>query len=123
MLAKVIVHEPGGFEKWLREAGSLLKSMPPAQAGQHLYEVRGCKSCHSMDGSSGTGPSFKGIYGQTHTFSNAPPTRVDDNYIRESILDPAVKIREGYAAVMPTFRGALSDEEIGAIIEFIKSLK
>jgi cytochrome c oxidase subunit II len=121
MLAKVIVHEPGQFEKWLQEAGDLLKKLPPAEAGRRLVKMR-CTSCHTIDGSPLIGPSFKGIWGQTHTFTNAQPTAVDENYVRESILEPAAKIREGYQPTMPTFKGILSDQQITAIIEFLKTL-
>jgi cytochrome c oxidase subunit 2 len=123
MLSKVVVHEPGGFERWLEEASNILDRLPPVEAGRELFIRNGCGACHSSDGSTKTGPSFKGIYGQTHTFVNAQPTEVDDNYIRESILEPMAKIRQGFQGVMPTYKGRLKDKEITAIIEYIKSLQ
>ena len=122
MLAKVVVHEPGQFAKWLQEEGDLLKKLPPAEAGQRLVALR-CASCHTIDGNPGIGPTLKGIWGQTHQFSNASPTVVDENYVRESILEPAAKVRQGYTGVMPTFKGILSDQQITAVIEYIKTLK
>ena len=65
MFTKVVVHPPGEFEKWLAEAGNLYKNLPPAEAGKLLYSRRGCSQCHSTDGTAGTGPSFKGIFGHT----------------------------------------------------------
>jgi len=100
-----------------------LDRLPPAEAGRELVLRSGCGACHSSDGSAKVGPTFKGIFGQTHTFANAPPAPVDDNYIRESILEPMTKIREGFQGVMPTYKGRLKDKEITAIIEYIKSLK
>jgi cytochrome c oxidase subunit 2 len=123
MLAKVIVHRPGEFETWLQEAEKQLKNLPPAELGRELYLRRGCAVCHSTDGTPKVGPSFKGIYGETHEFQNAPPAKVDDNYIRESILTPSAKIRKGYPDQMTVYQGQLSDDQITAIIEFIKSLK
>ncbi len=123
MLSSVVVHPPGEFETWLDKASNFLETMSPVDAGRALYDRRGCAQCHSLDGSARVGPSFKGIYGQTHSFTNAPDTPVDDNYLRESILEPGKKIREGYKNQMPTYKGILSDPEITAIIEFIKSLK
>lgn len=123
MLSKVVVHKPGEFEKWLEEAANILERLSPVEAGRELYVRNGCSACHSTDGSAKVGPSFKGIYGQTHEFSNASPTRVDDNYIRESILEPMAKIRQGYQGVMPTYKGRLKDKQITAIIEYIKSLQ
>ena len=89
-----------------------------------LYKRYGCASCHSTDGTRLEGPSFKGIFGEKHQFTNASETVVDENYLRESMLEPMKKIRAGYRAVMPTYQGRFkSDDEIAAIIEFIKSLK
>jgi cytochrome c oxidase subunit 2 len=123
MLSKVVVHRPGEFEKWLADAANVLKRLPPAEAGRELFLRNGCSACHSTDGSAKTGPTLKGIYGQTHAFSNASPAKVDDNYIRESIVDPMAKIREGFQGVMPTFKGRLKDKELTAIIEYLKTLK
>ena len=88
-----------------------------------LYHRRGCAQCHSIDGTAGTGPSFKGIFGKNTELSNAKPVEVDENYIRESILDPSAKIVKGYRDQMPTFKGVVTDEEITDLAEFIKSLK
>jgi cytochrome c oxidase subunit 2 len=123
MLAKVVVHPPGEFEKWLQEAGNLLKRLPPAEAGRELYLRNGCAQCHSVDGTILVGPSFKGIFGQTHQFEDGTSAPVDENYIRESIVDPGAKVRKGFKNQMPTFQGRLSDQEITAIIAYIKSLQ
>jgi cytochrome c oxidase subunit 2 len=47
----------------------------------------------------------------------------DEDYIRESILDPQAKIVLGFQPVMPTFQGRLKDQEITAIIEYVKTVK
>lgn len=125
MLAKVIVHKPGEFKKWLAEAGDFMKNKTPAQAGEELYRRRGCAQCHSTDGTARAngGPSFKGIYGKRVDFEDGTSATADDNYLRESILDPQAKIVAGYRPIMPTYKGLVNDREITAIIEFIKSLK
>jgi cytochrome c oxidase subunit II len=123
MTTTVVVHPGSDFESYLKNQASPLKDLPPAEAGKMLYERRGCAQCHSIDGTAGTGPSFKGIFGTKAEFTNAAPAEVDENYIRDSILDPSAKIVKGYRDQMPTFKGIVTDEEITAIIEFIKSLK
>lgn len=123
MLSKVVVHEAGTFDEWLEEESNLLARMSPAEAGEVLFRRHGCAGCHSVDGTARQGPTLKGVWGQQHTFTNAPPATVDDNYIRESIMDPMAKIRQGYQPVMPTFKGRLKDDEITALIEYIKTLK
>lgn len=123
MLSKVIVHKPGEFDVWLEDAANLLAKMTPVEAGAELTRRHGCQTCHSTDGTAKVGPSFKAIYGQAHSFTDDTSAEVDDNYIRESILEPMAKVRQGYQPVMPTYKGRLKDQEITAIIEYIKSLK
>ncbi|MBI2840050.1 MAG: cytochrome c oxidase subunit II [Acidobacteria bacterium] len=123
MLAKVVVEKPGDFEKWLEKASNFLDTMPPAEAGARLYKTRGCAQCHSIDGTSGIGPTFKGVFGETVVMVGGAKVAVDENYLRESINEPQVRVVAGYQPVMPTFKGRLKDKEITAIIEYIKSLE
>jgi cytochrome c oxidase subunit II len=93
------------------------------EAGRYIYERKGgCRSCHSVDGGANVGPTFKGIWGKTHAMRQGPPVTVEENYIRESILDPNAKIVSGFDPVMPTYRGRLTDREIDAVIAFLKTL-
>jgi cytochrome c oxidase subunit II len=119
----VVVHGSGDFEAWMNNAENFMKNLSPPEAGKILYQRLGCSQCHSVDGTAGVGPSFLGIWGQTHEFTNAPPTVVDENYVRESILEPSKKIRRGFNDQMNTFKGQVSDEQINALIAFIKSMK
>ena len=126
MLAKVVVHPSGEFEKWLEEAANFLKRMTPVEGGALLVQRRGCAQCHSVDGSAKVGPSFKGSFGTqqpVEPVASGETVTVDENYIRESIMEPMAKVRAGYKPVMPTYKGQLKDEEIAAIIAYIKSLK
>lgn len=123
MHATVFVHEPAEFEKWLADASDFLSKMPPAEAGQMLAQRRGCLQCHSADGSASTGPTFKALYGHTVKLADGSSVTVDENYIRESILDPTKKVVAGFQPVMPTFQGKLKDPEILAIIEYLKTVK
>lgn len=123
MLARVIVQSAADYKKWLAAAGDMSGKMSPAEYGELLYRRQGCANCHSLDGSAGTGPSFKGIYGKPVELEDGRSVVVEDNYIREMILEPGVKVVKGYQPVMPTFKGLLSDKDITAIIEFIKSRK
>lgn len=123
MLAKVVVHPPGEFEGWLENAANFLKQMTPVEGGKLLYQRRGCAQCHTTDGGAKVGPTFQGVFGTQHPLASGATITVDENYIRESLLEPMAKIRAGYQPVMPTYKGQLKDEEISAIIAFIKSLK
>jgi len=121
MLARVIVHKPGEYETWLRDASDLFKTRSPVEVGQWLVKVR-CSSCHSIDGSAGTGPTFKGLFGHEQKLRDGSKVVADENYIRESILEPQAKVVAGYDPVMPTFKGQLDDREIMAVIDYLKSL-
>lgn len=123
MLSKVVVHRPGEYEKWLEEASNFLDRMSPVEAGQKLFTQRGCLTCHSVDGKAGTGPTLKGVFGHDVQLSSGGRVLADENYIRESILQPQAKIVAGFDAVMPTFQGRLKDREITAIIEYLKTLQ
>lgn len=123
MLSSLVVHPREEYDAWLKNAANYLKTLPPAEAGKILYQRRGCSQCHSLDGTAGTGPSFKGIFGKPVRLTDGRDVLVDDNYIRESILEPQAKIVAGFQPVMSTYKGLLSDDEITALIEFIKSQK
>jgi len=123
MLSHVIVHPPGEFEQWLEKASNFLDTMTPVEAGRKLYQVRGCQQCHSVDGTAKVGPSFKGIFGEPQALSDGSKVVVDENYIRESILEPQAKVVAGFEPVMPTYQGRLKDAEIDALIQYIKSLE
>jgi cytochrome c oxidase subunit 2 len=122
MLSKLVVHERAEFDSWLEEASDFLSKMPPAEAGELLYNMRGCKQCHSVDGTPGIGPSFLGKFGSEEKLLTGETVVVEENYIRESIVDPQARIVAGFDPVMPTYQGRLKDEEITAIIEYMKTL-
>jgi cytochrome c oxidase subunit 2 len=122
MLAEVIVHPSGEFDKWLENAAAFMENVTPVQAGEILCQRRGCIQCHSVDGSAKVGPTFKDVFGTEQAMTDGSAITVDENYLRESILEPQAKIRAGYKPVMPTYQGQLKDEELSAIIAYIKSL-
>jgi len=125
MLATVVVRPEAEFHEWLAKAANFMEEYKdnPAKAGEILYQKRGCAQCHGIDQPKPAGPSFKGIFGKTHELQGGGSVVVDENYIRESILEPQAKVRAGYPANMPTFKGLVTEEEIKAIIAFIKTLK
>lgn len=121
MLARVVVEERGQYEQWLTEASDPFRTRTLSEVGALLYTKR-CAQCHTADGSAGQGPSFRGVFGHEARIKGQGSVPVDENYVRESILYPQAKIVEGYEPIMPTFKGQLSDREITALIEYIKSL-
>lgn len=122
MRAKVRVVTPEDYEKWLASEGSANLSL--ADKGRALYASKACIGCHSLDGSRVVGPSYKGLWGRVEEMSDGVKITVDDAYIRESILEPNAKIVKGYpAGVMPQYKGQVTEEDLTAIIEFIKTVQ
>jgi cytochrome c oxidase subunit 2 len=123
MLARVFVDTPEQYEYWLREGDEEIRKLPLKDLGQLVHENRGCATCHSLDGSRGQGPSWKGIFGSTRQFADGSSAVADENYIRQSVLEPQAHVVRGFEPIMPTYKGLLRDREILGVIEFLKTLK
>lgn len=122
MQTVVVVHETReALDAWIKEK-SERGDVSPEAWGKRLYEQRGCMGCHSIDGSKRTGPSFENAYGSNRPLTSGEEVLADENYIRESILNPQAKIAAGYPPVMPSFRGQLSDDDIDSIVAYLKTL-
>jgi cytochrome c oxidase subunit 2 len=123
MLSKVIVLPENEFEKWYegQKKEVTAKGPPP---GYKLYQEKGCVGCHSTDGSPRVGPTFKGLLGKTEkviTAGKGQTVVVDEAFIRNYIKDPNVVRVEGYPPIMPKM--SMTDEELTALVDYIKSLK
>lgn len=123
MLTRVVVHPPGGYEKWLAEQKKKMEDIPLPELGKLMYQKQGCATCHTVNGSRLVGPSWKGMFGRTEHFTDGTTTKVDENYIRESVLNPQAKVVDTFPPSMPTYKGKLSDRQLSGIIEYIKSLQ
>lgn len=121
MLAKVHVVSREKFDSWL--ANDPYKGLTQAQVGEKIFNSR-CLACHTVTETKGIGPGFKGIWGKEEVMADGSKVVIDENYVRESILNPQARIVQGFpAGVMPSFAGQLSEEELMGVIEFMKSLK
>jgi cytochrome c oxidase subunit 2 len=124
MLGKVKVMTEVDYNQWLEEAArDLPEGMSLEEAGANLYKLKACVTCHSIDGTPGVAPSFKGRFGKMERLADGGDVMIDENYLRESILNPQAKVVRGYQAVMPTYQGVLKDRQIDALIAYIKSLQ
>lgn len=125
MWARVVVLSDADYLKW-KSAQASTESIPLRDLGELLHKTKGCVSCHSIDGSSKTGPTWKGIWGTNRAFDNGTSLENHydswENYVRESILVPDRFIVAGYPNQMVSYQGRLADREIRALATFIKSL-
>ncbi len=151
MLAKIKVVEPGEYDHWQKiwewekqlgvssttsavaeksvtsaegQKGEEKKenNISPVERGQKLFTEKGCTACHTVNGSPLVGPSLKAVFGHEVELEGGKKVLADENYIRESIVEPQSKIAKGFQPVMPTFKGTLSDDEINALVAYVKSL-
>ena len=126
MLGKVVVLTADEYDRWLEGAvavAAAAEGKSAAELGRELYEKRGCNACHTLDGAPSVGPTFKGMWGHEVELADGTRVVVDENYVRESIYEPQAKVVKGYAPVMPSFKGMLTEEDVGNIIAFLKTLK
>jgi len=123
MQTVVVVHETqSDLDAWIKRYSGRQVDQSPAEYGKLLYERRGCASCHSIDGSKRVGPSFLEAFGTERKYVSGATGVADENYIRQSILEPKALVVEGYQPVMPSYKGQLSDDDIDSIIAYLKSL-
>ena len=122
MLAKVHVVSQQDYEAFISGKDAPPEGKSLAEVGADLFAKNACNSCHTVDGSPLVGPSLKGVFGKSEAFEEGAATTVDENYLRESILQPQAKIVKGFAGkTMPPF--VMKDWKVDALIEYIKTLK
>ncbi|MFB3813198.1 MAG: cytochrome c oxidase subunit II [Terriglobales bacterium] len=118
MIGEVVVMQPAAYEAWLMgggEQGSI------ATTGQKLFQEFGCATCHRFD-TQGRGPNLQGVYGRPVLLDDGRTVIADENYVRESLLHPGAKVVAGFKPVMPTFQGILGEEQVLALVAYVKSL-
>jgi cytochrome c oxidase subunit II len=115
----IYVMEQSDFDNWLAGGGS---NQTPVEAGKELFNTKlGCASCHA-GGPQQRGAKLEGLYGTDVKLTTGQVVKADDDYIRNSILNPAGQIVEGYQPIMPTFKGQVTEEQLVSLVAYIKSL-
>ena len=117
MIGSIVVMEPAAYEAWMN-GGS---TGPLSATGEKLFAELGCSTCHRTD-TQGRGPNLQGVFGKPVLLQDGRTVTADENYIRESILDPGAKVVNGFKPVMPTFQGLVSEEQLNALVAYVKSL-
>ena len=127
MLGKIIVLSPPAYASWIAsvghevDAGDGKHGAALHPAGRRLFKQYGCSFCHDPEAAI-HGPSLIGIYGQRVRLSNGTFARVDDQYLHDSILHSTQQVVAGYAPVMPSYTGVISEPEVLDLIAYLKSL-
>jgi cytochrome c oxidase subunit II len=117
MHGRLVVMQPGEFSRWL-EGGAQVPGL--AQHGFDLFRQYGCSGCHEP-GSSVHAPDLKGLLGRTVHLSDGRSLIADESYVRDSILLPRKDVVAGFEPIMPSFAGQIAEEDIAAIIQYLRS--
>ena len=118
MIGDVVVMEPAQYQSWM-SGGPVTGSL--AQNGQTLFQQLGCSTCHRSD-VQGRGPNLTGVVGKPVQLEDGRTVTADENYVRESILNPQAKVVSGFKPIMPVFQGQVSEEQLTALVAYVKSL-
>lgn len=115
----VYVMEKDEFAAWL--SGNV-SGQTPVEAGKDLFENKlGCASCHA-GGPQQRGAKLEGVFGTDVKLVGGQTVKADDEYIRNSILNPPGQVVEGFQPIMPTFKGQVTEEQLNSLVAYIKSL-
>ena len=117
MAATLRIVDPAQFEA----SKSVLTQPQPSDPAYRLLETKECLTCHTIDGESSIGPTFKGMFGRSTKLTNGKTIAADDAYIRNAIVNPEATLVEGFDNVMP--QPELTEQEVTEIMEYLKTLK
>ena len=129
MRSHMVLEEESAFNAWLETqptfADTRVVKVASAggslvEQGQQVAESQGCIGCHSIDGSPGVGPTWKGLSGRTETLADGSTVVVDDEYLMESITAPNASLVAGYPPIMPPYQ--LDEGTMAALIAYLNSL-
>ena len=119
MIGHVVVMEPAAFAAWLAR-GNAVQTM--AARGEARFREYGCSGCHGADASVHA-PKLEGVFGRPVQLEGGGSVIADELYVHDSVMLPRKQIVAGYAPIMPSFQGQISEEDLVDIVEYIKSLR
>ncbi|NDJ85222.1 MAG: cytochrome c oxidase subunit II [Chloroflexi bacterium] len=121
MYANVRVVNQAEYDEWIERTRASLGN--PVEAGEQLFQAN-CITCHSVDGSDNTGPTWLNVIGYEHVMEDGARVFVDYDYIERSIWNPNAQIVEGYdAGIMPqNFDQTISQIQVEQIFAYMCSL-
>ena len=117
MVGDIVVQEPAQYETWMN-GGS---TGPLSATGEKIFAELGCATCHRAD-TQGRGPNLNGVFGKPVQLEDGRTITADENYLRECILEPGAKRVKGFQPIMPTFQGLVTEEQVNALVAYIKSI-
>ena len=127
MLAQLIVMPRGEYAEWAEKRGrddaGEDEREPVAVRGERIVRNAGCLNCHAVEGKEKIGPNFRGVFGSKVPLEGNRSATADEEYLRESIVEPGAKVVKGYPNVMPTYKTSMPPDDVRAAVEYLKTLK
>jgi cytochrome c oxidase subunit 2 len=121
MTGQIFVLRHDEYEQWLQQTPVPPTAQPLVATGQMSFQVLGCNQCHLPDNDS-LAPYLEDLYGRTVTVQDGSTLVADEQYIRESIIDPAAKVVRGYQPIMPTYKGMLDERQLAQLVAAVRGL-
>jgi cytochrome c oxidase subunit II len=117
MIGDIVVMDPAQYDAWMGGG----TTGPLSATGEKVFAELGCSTCHRSD-ASGRGPNLQGVFGHPVQLEDGRTVTADENYVRECILDPGARRVKGFQPIMPTFQGLVSEDQVNALVAYVKSL-
>jgi cytochrome c oxidase subunit 2 len=117
MRGRIVVMSPAAYGQWLAE-GTEVPGL--AAQGFAVFRRYGCSGCHG-ERSSVHAPDLDGLLGRAIHLADGRTLIADENYVRDSILLPKKDVVAGFDPIMPSFAGQIPEEDIAAIIDYIRA--
>jgi cytochrome c oxidase subunit 2 len=123
MKEKAFVLDYSVWLRYLNESNAVFNNLSGPDLGKQVYETKGCKGCHSIDGSRVVGPSWKGSWGTDIPLEGGGNAKMDADFVKTAVTEPAKQIHASYPNSMPSYAGQLKEAEIAGVAAYIESLK
>ncbi|WP_109488227.1 cytochrome c oxidase subunit II [Occallatibacter savannae] len=118
MIGDIVVLTPDDYKRWLATSTS---GASLAQNGERLFASLSCTACHNARPDA-RGPNLANVYGSKLTLANGQSQLADEAFLRDAILNPSQHVTQGFAPIMPTYQGQVSEDGVIALVEYIKQL-
>ena len=118
MIGDIVVLTPDDYKRWLATSTS---GASLAQNGERLFASLSCTACHNARPDA-RGPNLANVYGSKLALANGQTQLVDEAFLRDAILNPSQHVTQGFAPIMPTYQGQVSEDGVIALVEYIKQL-
>ena len=128
MRSRMVVEDEKDFQIWLQSQPTFAQMLAGTgsasggslvEQGEQLARDQGCIACHSLDGSPGVGPTWKGLVGKKEILADGSSVMVDEDYLKESIVDPNAKLVKDYAPIMPPAQ--VTEDQLEALVAYLKA--